>query len=136
MFKVNNKDTRTTPECLWTYFTPCSHVYTVNFEQVIANWVPGKLLTCKSKTNNRALKKSRNIHRKTYVLESFFNTVAGFKICNLIKKRLQHRCFPVNICEIFKNSFCMEHLRWLLSNLWLRNKRPYITEKWRSLIKA
>ena len=33
MFKVNNKDTRTTP----SYFTPCSLVSTVNFEQVNAN---------------------------------------------------------------------------------------------------
>ena len=46
MFKVNNKDTRTTPLtsfwCLycqfWTYFTPCSCVSIVNFEQVNAKW--------------------------------------------------------------------------------------------------
>ena len=25
--------------------------------------------------------------------------------CNFIKKKLQHRCFPVKICEIFKNKF-------------------------------
>ena len=44
MFKVNNKDTRTTPlvslRCLYcellTYFTPCSSVSIVNFEYVIA----------------------------------------------------------------------------------------------------
>ena len=35
MFKVNNKDTRTTP----TAFTPYSRVYIVNFEHVIAGWV-------------------------------------------------------------------------------------------------
>ena len=29
MFKVNNKDTRTTP----AYLTPCSSVFIVNFEQ-------------------------------------------------------------------------------------------------------
>ena len=23
--------------------------------------------------------------------------------CNLIKKRLRHRCFPNELCEIFKN---------------------------------
>ena len=35
MFKVNNnKDTRTTP-----YFTRCSSVSIVNFEQVNADWV-------------------------------------------------------------------------------------------------
>ena len=35
MFKVNNKDTRTTPMAL----TPYSRVYIVNFEQVIAGWI-------------------------------------------------------------------------------------------------
>ena len=47
MFKVNNKDTRTTPFAsfwclycqLWTYFTLCSSVSIVNFEHVIAGWV-------------------------------------------------------------------------------------------------
>ena len=33
MFKVNNKDTRTTP------LAPCSSVSIVNFEHVIAGWV-------------------------------------------------------------------------------------------------
>ena len=36
MYKVNNKDTRTTP---MAYFTPCSSVSIVNFEHVIAGWV-------------------------------------------------------------------------------------------------
>ena len=46
MFKINNKDTRATPLpsfwCLccqlWTYFTPCSSVSIVKFEQVNAGW--------------------------------------------------------------------------------------------------
>ena len=33
--------------------------------------------------------KFRNIHRKTPVLESLFNKVAGLKAYNFIKKRLQ-----------------------------------------------
>ena len=47
MFKVNDKDTRTTPmpsfwclyRSLWIYFTPCSSVSIFNFEQVIVDWV-------------------------------------------------------------------------------------------------
>ena len=47
MFKVNNKDTKTTPLasfwCLYcyfgTYFTPYSSVPIVNFEHVITDWV-------------------------------------------------------------------------------------------------
>ena len=33
------------------------------------------------------------------MLESLFNKVAGLKACNFIKKRFQHRCFPVNILK-------------------------------------
>ena len=50
MFKVGNKDTNTTLTtamasfwCLYcqlgTYFTPCSNVFIVNFEQVNAGWI-------------------------------------------------------------------------------------------------
>ena len=33
------------------------------------------------------------------VLESIFKNVADLQTCNFIKKRPQHRCFPVNIVE-------------------------------------
>ena len=43
MFKVNNKNTRTSFWCfycwLWTYFTPFSSVSIVDFEQANVNWV-------------------------------------------------------------------------------------------------
>ena len=45
-----------------------------------------------------------NIHRKTSVLESLFNKVAGLQACNFIKKRYQHRCFPVNISKFSRTS--------------------------------
>ena len=46
MFKVNNKDARTTPMAsfwhlyceLGTYFTPCSTLSIVNIKHVIAGW--------------------------------------------------------------------------------------------------
>ena len=41
----------------------------------------------------------RRIDRKTSVLESLFNKVAGLQICNFIKKRLQSRCFLVNFAK-------------------------------------
>ena len=43
------------------------------------------------------------------ILESLFN--------NFIKKKLQHRCFPVNISKFFKNIYFEEHLRTAVSNL-------------------
>ena len=33
------------------------------------------------------------------MLESLFKNVAGLKACNFIKKRPEHRCFPVNIAK-------------------------------------
>ena len=43
--------------------------------------------------------KFRNVQKKTPVLVSPFNRLAGFKTCNFLKKRLQHRCFPMNIAK-------------------------------------
>ena len=43
-----------------------------------------------------------DIHKKKPMLESLFNKVAGLRTCNFIKKRLQHRCFPVKL----QNFYC------------------------------
>ena len=32
----------------------------------------------------------------------FFNKVAGLKACNFMKKRLQHRCFPVKFAKFLR----------------------------------
>ena len=67
----------------------------------------------------------RNIHRKTSlgVLEwslfgdcvrVFFNKLANPQNCNFIKKKHQHRYFPVNIVERLRTPFLTEHIRWLL----------------------
>ena len=53
--------------------------------------------------------KVRNTHRKTSVLKPLFNNVASLK-----RKRLQHRCFSVNIAKSLRTPFLIEHLRWLL----------------------
>ena len=39
------------------------------------------------------------------MLESLFNKVAGAQACNYIKKRLQHRPFPVNIAKFLRTAF-------------------------------
>ena len=51
------------------------------------------------------------------MFEPHFNQVAGLKAYNFFRKRLQQRCFPVNIEKIFKNNFFIEHLRWKLLNI-------------------
>ena len=44
----------------------------------------------------------------------FFDKVAGLISATLLKKRLWHRCFPVNFVEFLRTHFLTEHLRWLL----------------------
>ena len=42
------------------------------------------------------------------MLESLFKKVVSF---NFIKRKLQHRYFPVNFCEIFKDTYFVEYLQ-------------------------
>ena len=44
----------------------------------------------------------------------FFNKVAGLTPATLLRKRLWHRCFPVNFARFLRTSFLTEHLQWLL----------------------
>ena len=55
----------------------------------------------------------RQIHRKTPVAESFLNIVVDLRPATLLKKRLWHRCFPVNFSKFLRTPFFIEHLRWL-----------------------
>ena len=58
--------------------------------------------------------KFRKFHSKTPVLEFLFNKVAGPNVCNSIKKRLQHKCFPVKFEKfLLRAPTFIEHLRWL-----------------------
>ena len=43
----------------------------------------------------------------------FFNKVAGLKAAILLKKRLWHKCFPVNFAKFLRTPVFTEHLRWL-----------------------
>ena len=44
----------------------------------------------------------------------FFNKVAGLRPATILKKRLWHRCFPVNFVKFLRTPFVTEHLWWLL----------------------
>ena len=46
--------------------------------------------------------------------ESFFNKIAGLSPATLLKKRLWHKCFPVNFEKFIRIPFLTEHL-----GLWL-----------------
>ena len=57
----------------------------------------------------------------------FFNKIAGLRAATLLKKRLWHRCFPVNFSKFLRTPFSIEHLRWLLlksiSNLLIKTTK-------------
>ena len=96
--------------------------------------------------NFAAFKKFRNIHKKTHVLKSLLNKVAGRKACTFIKKRLQQRCFPVNFGKFIKNllwrtssygCFWRDFRKWLIRTFFLgsrfQNHPDLILTKYQSL---
>ena len=48
---------------------------------------------------------------------SLENICVGLNACNYIKKRFQHRCFPVKFPKLLRTPFFTEQLRWLLLSL-------------------
>ena len=74
---------------------------------LIPNWF-------KSSCSQMCFLKLRKICLETSLLESLFNNVADLKAWNFIKKRLRHRCFPVNFMQFFKKPYLQNTSRWLL----------------------
>ena len=64
--------------------------------------------------------KFREIHTRKHLCQSlFFNKVAGLRSATLFKKRLWHKCFPVNFAKFLRTFFFTEHLRSLLLHIGL-----------------
>ena len=51
----------------------------------------------------------------------FFNKVVGLRPATLLKRRLWHRCFPVNFVKFRRTPFFIEHLWRLLLSLKISN---------------
>ena len=57
-----------------------------------------------------------------------------FLACNLLKKRLWHRCFPVNVVKFLRTPFFIEQNRLLeVSHLWNSLKLLQQPENWQQL---
>ena len=69
---------------------------------IIKNSAP--FTDCISEINNTQIDNARDSKVVMPVLESPFKV----KAYNFIKKGLQHMCFPVRFCKIFKNNFFKE----------------------------
>ena len=70
---------------------------------------------------------------KKIILHDFFSKITRLKwsvvtvrhsVCNFLKKRLGHRCFPVNFANFLKTTFFAEHSRSLLP--WRHNTKVSI----------
>ena len=57
---------------------------------------------------------SQNSQENTLRQSLFFNKVAVLGPETLLKKKLWHRCFPVNFAKFLRTPFFTEHLRRLL----------------------
>ena len=56
-----------------------------------------------------------------YLFQSlFFNKVAGLRPATLLKKRLWHRCFPVNFMKFLRTPFLQNTSGWLFLILLLK----------------
>ena len=72
--------------------------------------------------------KVSNIHRKTPVLKSLFSKVASLEAYKFIKKRLQNRCFPVNIANFLRKFYLKNttfgcFCTWNSPGIWLNINR-------------
>ena len=47
----------------------------------------------------------------------FLNKVEGLRSATLLKKRHQHRCFPMNFANFLRKPYFKEHLQWLLPRM-------------------
>ena len=63
------------------------------------------------------LKISQNLQENTCASASFFNNVAGLRSATLLKKRLWHRCFPVNFAKFLGTPFLQKASGRLLLSL-------------------
>ena len=78
---------------LWSYITS-NYTYTYNYETAAGAEFRS--------SHRRCSWKFLKFHRKTLVLECLFYKVASFQACNIIKKRLLHRSFPLKIDKFLR----------------------------------
>ena len=50
------------------------------------------------------------------MLEPLFLKVAGLRLATLLKKRAQHRCFPLNFVKFLRTPILLEQLWWLTAS--------------------
>ena len=77
---------------------------------VIGNEIYTDAVIPRCSTKQTFLKILKNLLENTCA-GVIFNKFASLKVCNFIKKRLYHRCFPVNFAKFLTTPFFTEPLR-------------------------
>ena len=75
--------------------------------------VDNEVIAIRRCSSKQMFLKISQISEKTSVLESLLIKL----VCSFIKKRLQHRCFPVKLADFFRTAFFpffTESVQWLL----------------------
>ena len=100
----------------WVLITNCQLYLFMEifFMHCIENYMKIQQHSFTNVLKSRCSKKFRKFHQKTAALEFLFNKAEGPQPCNFIKKRLQHRCFPVKFVKSLKTPFSTVHLGQLL----------------------
>ena len=75
------------------------------------------------------LEVAQNSQENTCDGASFFNKVEGLTPATLLKKRLWHKCFPVNFAKFIRIPFLTQHLGLWLSKYSKTNRKLYFWEK-------
>ena len=97
------------------------------FAEIFLNKFKLRIWSCKIITyllTTISLERRRRLNVKQTLRSSrsqmfFKKSVLGnfawrFQACNFIKKRLQHRCFPMKFAKFLRTPIFTEHLQWLL----------------------
>ena len=70
----------------------------------------------------------RSSHQRCSIKKGVLKNFAKFIFATLLKKRLWHRCFPVNFAKILKTPFLTEHL-WTTVSVYQTTNHTYIYGK-------
>ena len=97
----------------WTCFTKCFGVFMIDIKQVIVGWESSICQNSRVLTVSEAVVQRCSV--KKVCLEILQNPQENTRRpATLLKKRLWHRCFPVNFVKFLRTPFFIEHLWWLL----------------------
>ena len=123
-------------QAMRSYYITCSNLsISTYFFQVSNIWLQILRFAKKKQPPEVFLIFFCRIHRKTPVLESLLRKVVGLTECNFIKKRLQHRCFAVNIANwIFQRIPISKNVCKLIEYLFCKRSYKIFCEKKFSLI--